>query len=86
MAAENSTDPILKHVIALGEANPDVAVIWLYGSRAKHTAHAASDYDLAIAFNEFLHDALATRLRAETLAIDWQQALKLPENKLNCCC
>lgn len=76
-------DP-LTTLTELARQNPDVAVVWLYGSRAKGNAHAASDYDLAVAFNSFIkNDPVEKRLRPECLALDWQQALGLPDFRLS---
>ena len=36
------------------EQNPDILIVWLYGSRAKGNAHRLSDYDLAVAFKSFI--------------------------------
>jgi predicted nucleotidyltransferase len=61
----------------------DIAVLWLYGSRAKGNATAESDYDLAVAFAEPFSDPLERRLRPELLAQHWQDLLGLPEDKLS---
>ncbi|MCG5513275.1 nucleotidyltransferase domain-containing protein [Ectothiorhodospira shaposhnikovii] len=34
----------------MASADREIAVLWLYGSRAKNTATETSDYDLAVAF------------------------------------
>ena len=68
----------------LAEQNPDILVVWLYGSRAKGNAHRNSDYDLAVAFKSFIkNDPLEKRLRPECLALDWQQALGLHDFQLS---
>ena len=67
----------------LASENQEVIILWLYGSRANHTHHSDSDYDLAIAFKTFLPDPLETRLRPEMLALLWQSALQLQENQLS---
>lgn len=68
----------LQKIVTLSENNPDIAVVWLYGSRAKGKAHTHSDYDLAVAFNRFIKDdPIEKRLRPECLALDLQQALGL---------
>lgn len=68
----------------LAEQNPDILIVWLYGSRAKGNAHRNSDYDLAVAFKSFIkNDPLEKRLRPECLALDWQQALGLHDFKLS---
>lgn len=63
--------------------NQEVVILWLYGSRANNTHRITSDYDLAVAFKIFLSDPLATRLRPEMLALEWQSALSLPEQQLS---
>jgi len=69
-------DRTLNGIVSLAKQNPDVIIVWLYGSRAKGNAHQASDYDLAVAFGSFIKDdPVAKRLRPECLALDWQQAL-----------
>ena len=75
---------ILQKIAALAANNPDIAVVWLYGSRAKNNAHAASDYDLAVGFNRFIKsDPIEKRLRPEYLAMDWQHALGLHDFQLS---
>lgn len=71
-------------VAALAAAQPEVAVLWLYGSQAKGNAGPHSDWDLAVAFEPVkLADVLETRLRPELLALDWQRALGLAEGQLS---
>ncbi len=73
-----------EQLIKLAEAHPEVVVLWLYGSQAKGNAGPASDWDLAVAFNPVkLPDPLDNRLRPELLALDWQQALGLPDRKIS---
>lgn len=75
---------IQQAIIELAKQNSDIAIVWLYGSRAKNTAHANSDYDLAVAFKTFSKDnPLEKRLRPECLALDWQHALGLRDFKLS---
>lgn len=62
-------------LIALAEANAEIAALWLYGSRARGTAHADSDYDLAVLFNTYQPDPLERRLVPELLAMAWQREL-----------
>jgi len=53
-------------------------------SRAKNTANARSDYDLAVAFKTFIKDDLLdNRLRPECLVLGWQQALDLRNFQLS---
>lgn len=62
-------------IIALATENDDIEVLWLYGSRARGTESAGSDWDLAVAFKEFEPDELKRRLKPELLAIEWQEAV-----------
>ena len=74
----------LSTIAELARRNPDIAIVWLYGSRAKGNNHQASDYDLAIAFGSFIKDnPVEKRLRPECLALDWQQALGLHDFQLS---
>ncbi len=78
------TDPHLAGIIALAGEAPDVAILWLYGSRARGTQREDSDYDLAVAFQSFIRDdPLESRVRPELLAMDWRRALGFPENRLS---
>lgn len=79
---------VIHQLITLANSNPQVQVLWLYGSRAKGTAGPASDWDLAVAFDPIkqsgpLGTALENRLRPELLALEWQRALGLAEGKLS---
>jgi uncharacterized protein len=74
----------LSTIAELARRNPDIAIVWLYGSRAKGNNHQASDYDLAVAFGSFIKDnPVEKRLRPECLALDWQQALGLHDFQLS---
>jgi predicted nucleotidyltransferase len=66
---------ITEQLKSLAANNPELVVIWLYGSRARNTAHPKSDYDLAVAFDKPLQDVLDNRLRPEVLAIKWKEIL-----------
>ncbi|MBL0652302.1 MULTISPECIES: type VII toxin-antitoxin system MntA family adenylyltransferase antitoxin [Aeromonas] len=79
---------VIHQLITLANSNPQVQVLWLYGSRAKGTAGPASDWDLAVAFDPIkqsgpLGTALENRLRPELFALEWQRALGLAEGKLS---
>ena len=74
---------MLTQITQLAQMHPDIAVLWLYGSRADNSQHPESDYDLAIAFFSFLKNPLETRLRPEMLALEWQSRLNLNEKKLS---
>ena len=83
MDIKKDTLSVINKIIPLAENNPDIAVTWLYGSRANSTATIQSDFDLAIAFNSFPSDPLERRLRPELLAIDWAQALSIATDSLS---
>jgi len=74
---------LIRQLVNQALENNDIAVLWLYGSRADDSYHEDSDYDLAIAFTTFLKDPLETRLRPEILALEWQSHLCLPEGLLS---
>ncbi|OGT90064.1 MAG: hypothetical protein A2286_03445 [Gammaproteobacteria bacterium RIFOXYA12_FULL_61_12] len=77
-------DARLKRACQLAQADEGIAILWLYGSRARGDARPDSDYDFAVAFNDFLtSDPLEARLRPELLALEWQNALALPEGALS---
>lgn len=78
-----SIKPILEQLTTKAAIDNDIAVIWLYGSQAKGTATKTSDIDLAVAFNNFALPDLDKRLRTETLALLWQQALNLNDNVIS---
>lgn len=67
----------LQQLKILASNEPELVVMWLYGSRARGTAHAKSDYDLAVAFDKPLPNVLDNRLRPEVLAIKWQEVLEV---------
>jgi len=81
--AKPDMNVLLEQLTALARENDDIAVLWLYGSRADGSYREDSDYDLAIAFSTFLKDPLETRLRPEMLALDWQSRLRLQEGALS---
>ena len=82
-AGGSSEQDILRTLIDLAAADEGIAVLWLYGSRAKGSAGPESDYDLAVAFTQPWTDPLERRLRPELLAQAWQEALSLPEAMLS---
>ncbi len=48
---------IIQKIQQMAKCHTNIAVLWLYGSRAKGNAGIDSDYDLAVAFNTFPADA-----------------------------
>ncbi|MBB3142010.1 type VII toxin-antitoxin system MntA family adenylyltransferase antitoxin [Halomonas organivorans] len=79
----SATSAPLDDLIKLATTDDEIAVLWLYGSRAKGTATSNSDYDLAVAFRSFEEDPLERRLRPELLAQAWQDALGLTGDQLS---
>lgn len=77
-------DKTQQAIIELAKQNSDVAIVWLYGSRAKDIANIDSDYDLAVAFKSFIKDdPIEKRLRPECLTLDWQRALGFRDFQLS---
>ena len=72
MTSQEKTIESLKQ---LASTFPDVEVLWLYGSRARGQASTNSDYDLAIAFTDYIADPVERRLRPELLALTWAKSL-----------
>ena len=67
----------LEKIKKLAAAHADIDVLWLYGSRARDQGHQNSDYDLAIAFKNYIIDPVESRLRPELLALEWQKKLNI---------
>ncbi len=55
----------------LAEKNPDIEVVWLYGSRAKGNADEQSDYDLAIAYSQLKDKSASNDYYSDDLAYKW---------------
>lgn len=70
-------DPVLKQIIQLADLSDNLAVVWLYGSRAKGNDSCDSDYDLAVAFKRFPKDAWDKRLQPELLQQSWSDKLSV---------
>ena len=69
---------IIISIKKLASLNPDIEVVWLYGSRARSLATKDSDFDLAVAFKAYIENPLERRLRPELLALSWQKELDQP--------
>ena len=78
-----SQQKIIDTLRQLAADNDDIAAVWLYGSRSKGAAQTHSDYDVAIAFNNFELSSLDKYLRPNELAIDWCAYLNLASDKLS---
>ena len=64
----------ITHVI---HAHARVDAIYLYGSRAKQTAHEHSDWDIAVLFSDYETDLSARFLRPQMLEAAIERELKL---------
>lgn len=65
-----------ENVTRIIQASAPVDAIYLYGSRAKHTAHENSDWDIAVIFTDYETDLLARALRPQTLEATLERELK----------
>jgi predicted nucleotidyltransferase len=68
-------DKAIKNILERVQHIKDIEVLWLYGSRARGTENEGSDYDLAIAFKDYIEDPVDRRLRPELLALQWKKEL-----------
>ena len=69
--------PNQKSICRLIQRHAEVDAVYLYGSRAKQTAHADSDWDIAVIFSHFETDPLQRALRPQTLEAALEKALAL---------
>ena len=74
---------VIQLLIELATENKEVVALWLYGSRANGSYHSASDYDLAVLFNNRLDDPLDRRLRPELLSLDWTKRMNMAEASIS---
>lgn len=77
------TDPVIARCVELAQANANVQLLWLYGSRAKGTAQADSDYDFAVAFTSFPDSPWDKRLQPVLLAQQWADELGVADDKIS---
>jgi len=80
---EISTESLLAKLIKQAANNSDIEVMWLYGSRAKGSTQAHSDFDLAIAFKNFNLSSTEKFLRPNELALDWNHENTIPEDTIS---
>ncbi len=71
LPAHLSDDPVIITVAEAASHVKALAVLWLFGSRARNDAAPSSDYDFAIALNNFDLTYAQRRLAPELLAMDW---------------
>jgi predicted nucleotidyltransferase len=76
-------EEILKKIKNLAMEDANIAIVWLYGSRADNSATTGSDYDFAIAFNQFPENDWDKRLQPELVAQYWADTLSVPLEKIS---
>ncbi|MDH5481196.1 MAG: nucleotidyltransferase domain-containing protein, partial [Nitrosomonas sp.] len=75
MSWENNT--MMKNIKRVIHAHAHVDAIYLYGSRAKQTAHENSDWDIAVIFSDYETNVSARLLRPQSLEAAIERELKL---------
>ena len=66
-----------ENICSIIQSFAPVDAIYLYGSRAKQTAHENSDWDIAIIFTNYETDLQARALRPQLLEAEIESKLKL---------
>lgn len=74
---------MLHQILVLAGYHPEIAALWLYGSRARGSHHADSDYDIGVAYTNWIDSPVDRRLRPELLAMDWQHQLEVSDDTLS---
>lgn len=64
-------------IVQIIKTHAQVDAIYLYGSRAKQTAHKNSDWDIAVLFTDYETDLSARALRPQLLEAELERELKL---------
>ncbi len=77
------TDPLVDRVATATEADTDIVALLLYGSRAKGTAEADSDYDFAVIYQNPKDQHSTWVSRAARLGIELTDQLGLSERTLS---
>jgi predicted nucleotidyltransferase len=73
----NEIDSMAENMTRVIHAHAQVDAIYLYGSRAKQTAHENSDWDIAVIFSDYEADASARLLRPQLIEAAIERELKL---------
>ena len=63
----NEDKLMAENVIRIIQNYAPVDAVYLYGSRAKQTAHEHSDWDIAVLFSDYIADASERLLRPQGL-------------------
>lgn len=64
-------------IVRIAQAHAPIDAIYLYGSRAKQTAHEQSDWDIAVIFSDYESDPTQRLLRPQQLEAELERELKL---------
>ena len=70
-------DMMTENITRVIHAHARVDAIYLYGSRAKQTAHEHSDWDIAVLFSDYETDLSSRLLRPQLLEAAIERDLKL---------
>ena len=70
-------DMMAENITRVVHAHARVDAIYLYGSRAKQTAHEHSDWDIAVLFSDYETDLSSRLLRPQLLEAAIESDLKL---------
>ena len=76
----DATD-IAENITLVIHAHERVDAIYIYGSRAKQTAHENSDWDIAVLFSDYETDLSSRLLRPQMLEAAIERELKLNNQK-----
>ena len=68
---------LAENITRIIQTHAQVDAIYLYGSRAKQTAHKDSDWDIAVLFSDYETDLTARALRPQMLEATVERELKL---------
>ena len=74
---------MISQIKRLAELSVEIDALWLYGSMVDGTSHEDSDFDIAVAFTDFIAAPLERSLRPEKLAMEWASTLKLAQSMLS---
>ncbi|MFZ2726826.1 MAG: nucleotidyltransferase domain-containing protein [Methylococcaceae bacterium] len=66
---------MLNNIVKIICSHAKIDAIYLYGSRAKNTAHANSDWDIAVIFTEFESSELERLVRPQLLEAEIEREL-----------
>lgn len=73
----NETGSMAENITRVIQHHAQVDAIYLYGSRAKQTAHEHSDWDIAVLFSDYETDLSTRLLRPQVLEAAIERELKL---------